>query len=72
MKIKKYLTRFMLVCCMGIATSSCAEWLKVDMEDGIMEDALYQENEGFLTVLNGAYSSLNEVYGTSGRWGRLM
>lgn len=62
----------MLVCCMGIATSSCAEWLKVDMEDGIMEDALYQENEGFLTVLNGAYSSLNEVYGTSGRWGRLM
>lgn len=64
MKIKKYLTRFMLVCCMGIATSSCAEWLKVDMEDGIMEDALYQENEGFLTVLNGAYSSLNEVYGS--------
>ena len=33
--------------------SSCKEWLKVDSEDRIMEDALFQSESGFFTALNG-------------------
>ncbi len=42
--------------------SSCADWLEVDMEDGIMENSLFEDNEGFLVALNGIYTNLNNVY----------
>ena len=45
-------------------SSGCSDWLAVDMEDGIMEDKLFESNEGFLATLNGAYSKMNEIYGT--------
>lgn len=50
----------------GNATS-CSDWLEVDMEDSILENALYSTNEGYLTALNGIYSSLNEtsIYGSA-------
>lgn len=63
MKIKNILKSLILIVTLNFTASSCADWLKVDMEDGIMEDKLFSENEGFFTVLNGAYSSLNESYG---------
>ena len=63
MKIKNIQKSLILIVTLNFTASSCADWLKVDMEDGIMEDKLFSENEGFFTVLNGAYSSLNESYG---------
>lgn len=64
MKIKTFIKNIALTAALALSTTSCAEWLKVDMEDGIMEDALYSDNEGFLTVLNGIYSNLNGTYGS--------
>ena len=32
------------------------------MEDGIMENSLFEDNEGFLVALNGIYTNLNNVY----------
>ena len=45
--------------------SSCKEWLKVDSEDRIMEDALFQSESGFFTALNGVYVHLlnTNLYG---------
>ena len=49
-----------LLCC-----TSCEEWLKVDSEDRIMEDALYSNENGFRTALNGIYIDLlnSSLYG---------
>lgn len=50
---------------LSVSTSSCSDWLEVDMEDSILETTLFSTNEGFLTALNGVYSSLNQssLYG---------
>lgn len=42
MKIKNLLKNLLLITAISFTTSSCADWLKVDMEDGIMEDKLYR------------------------------
>ena len=67
MKVKTILKNIALISAFSVSLSSCSEWLKVDMEDGIMEDALYSENEGFLIALNGIYTNLNGIYGSF--WG---
>ena len=38
-----------------LSTSSCKEWLRTDSEDRIMEDALFSNEAGFYTALNGVY-----------------
>ena len=63
MNIKAFFMIISLAAILMVSASSCAEWLKVDMEDGIMEDALYSDDEGFMTVLNGIYTNLNGTYG---------
>lgn len=63
MNIKAFFKNISLAAILMVSASSCAEWLKVDMEDGIMEDALYSDDEGFMTVLNGIYTNLNGTYG---------
>lgn len=52
---------------LALATSfsSCADWLAVDMEDSIMENKLYETNEGFLSSLNGVYAKMNENYSST-------
>lgn len=47
------------------STSSCSDWLSVDMEDGIMENKLFETNDGFLAALNGVYSKMNETYSST-------
>ena len=64
MKIKTLFKSITLATALSLSFSSCSEWLKVDMEDGIMEDALYADNEGFLIALNGIYTNLNGIYGS--------
>ena len=53
MKIKNILKSMLLASMLLFTTSSCSDWLNVDMEDAIMEDKLYETNEGFLASLNG-------------------
>ena len=67
MKIRTLFKSITLATAFSISFSSCSEWLKVDMEDGIMEDALYSDDKGFLIALNGIYTNLNGIYGSF--WG---
>lgn len=46
-----------------LSTTSCKDWLDVDMEDQVMENALFSDYEGYMTALNGVYLSMNDVYG---------
>lgn len=48
-----------------LGSTSCKEWLKVDSEDRIMEDALFSSESGFYTALNGIYIDLlnSNLYG---------
>lgn len=62
MKFKNIFKNIALATAVSVSVSSCSDWLKVDMEDGIMESALFEDNEGFLVALNGIYTSLNTVY----------
>ena len=60
-KIKAGAMTLMLV----TSFTSCADWLSVDMEDSIMENKLYETNEGFLSSLNGVYAKMNENYSST-------
>lgn len=62
--MNKYKLVFLL-CILLLGSSSCKEWLKVDSEDRIMEDALFTSESGFYTALNGVYVELlnSNLYG---------
>lgn len=57
--------KFILFACLLSVTTSCNNWLNVDMEDGIMENTLYETNDGYLASLNGIYTKMNEVYSST-------
>lgn len=61
-RIKNLITNIVLATCCTVPMTSCSDWLKVDMEDGILESMLFEDNEGFLVALNGIYTNLNTVY----------
>ena len=50
---------------MTLSLSSCADWLKVEMEDKIMEPVLFSKYTGYVSALNGVYVSLNDYYTNS-------
>ena len=58
----KYIIKSILLAGLFTCTTSCADWLNVEMEDSIMEKSLFSTNEGFLTALNGVYTSMNDTY----------
>ena len=62
--MKQYVIIITLISAL-LGGSSCKEWLKVDSEDRIMEDALFQSESGFFTALNGVYVHLlnTNLYG---------
>lgn len=64
MKIKNVMKTLAALCGM-LLMSSCSDWLKVDMEDEIMENKLFETNEGFVYALNGVYAKMNETYSSS-------
>lgn len=45
--------------------SSCSDWLAVDMEDSILENKLFETTNGYLSVLNGAYTKMNVNYSST-------
>lgn len=50
---------------LGLSLPSCNDWLDVDMEDQVLESALFSDYEGYCTALNGVYLSMNDIYSTS-------
>ena len=66
MRYKNIIKCFLFAGTFTISTSSCSDWLQVDMEDSILENKLFSTNEGFLTALNGIYSSMNSTSGYGG------
>lgn len=46
-------------------TVSCSNWLAVDLEDSILEEKLFETNEGYTSVLNGVYTKMNNYYGST-------
>ena len=46
-------------------TVSCSNWLAVDLEDSILEEKLFETNEGYTSVLNGVYTKMNTYYGST-------
>ena len=46
---------------------SCKAWLTIDSSDRIMENTLFEDEEGFFTALNGIYAELpqSDLYGQS-------
>lgn len=42
--------------------SSCSDWLKVEMEDQIMEPVLFSNYSGYVAAINGVYIGLNRYY----------
>ena len=65
MKIRTLFTAVSASLLLSLTATSCADWLRVDMEDGIMEDKLYESNEGYMASLNGVYSKMNELYSST-------
>lgn len=55
----------LLLVAFGILLSSCNKWLDVEPSDRIAGDKLYKTSDGFLSALNGIYTSLNNpsLYG---------
>lgn len=47
-----------------LALTSCKDWLDVEMSDNIMENTLYNTNQGYLIALNGIYVGMNDIYGS--------
>lgn len=62
MKLKDCIKTMLLSGLLLAGATSCTDWLDVKMEDRIMENKLYSENEGFLIALNGVYLKLNDLY----------
>lgn len=46
----------------SVSLSSCSDWLKVEMEDKIMETTLFSKYTGYVAALNGVYIGLNDYY----------
>lgn len=65
MKMKKILNLFVALSILLCATVSCSNWLAVDLEDSILEDKLFETNEGYTSVLNGVYTKMNTYYGST-------
>ena len=47
---------------LGLSLSSCNDWLKVDMNDQVLENTLFSNYSGFRASLNGIYLSMNDLY----------
>ncbi|MDE6395392.1 MAG: RagB/SusD family nutrient uptake outer membrane protein, partial [Duncaniella sp.] len=64
MKIAYNIKAFATASLLGLSLASCTDWLKVDMNDQVMENTLYTNYSGFRAALNGVYLGMNDLYTT--------
>ena len=62
MNIKNNIRTALLSAVFAFGATSCNDWLNVEMEDAIMENTLFSDDEGYLSALTGCYIRLNENY----------
>ena len=65
MKIKFNILSIATAAMLGAGLSSCNDWLKVDMEDQVMENTLFSDYKGYRTALNGIYQTMIPLYTTN-------
>ena len=71
MKIKNIFKIVVVSGMLAPAMTSCSDWLQVDLEDSILESALFETNEGYTSALNGVYTQMNEQYSSKLTMGTL-
>ena len=71
MNIKNILKIAVVSGMLAPAMTSCSDWLQVDLEDSILESALFETNEGYTSALNGVYTQMNEQYSSKLTMGTL-
>lgn len=71
MKIKNILKIAVVSGMLAPAMTSCSDWLQVDLEDSILESALFETNDGYTSALNGVYAQMNEQYSSTLTMGTL-
>lgn len=62
MKLKNKIKTILCASLFMTSATSCADWLDVKMEDSIMENMLFSNNEGYQTALNGIYLNMISLY----------
>lgn len=62
MNIKNNIKIALASAVLAFGTTSCNDWLNVEMEDAIMENVLFNDDEGYLSALTGCYIRMNENY----------
>lgn len=62
MKIINNIKIALVASVVAFSSTSCNDWLQVEMQDAIMENTLFSTDDGYLTALNGCYARLNENY----------
>lgn len=62
MKIAYNIKTFAIASMLGLSLTSCSDWLKVDMNDQVLENSLFSNYNGFRAALNGIYLSMNDLY----------
>ena len=65
MKLKFNILSIATAAMLGAGLSSCNDWLRVDMEDQVMENTLFSDYRGYRTALNGIYISMLDQYTTT-------
>ena len=53
MKLRNILKLGLVSLAITATTTSCNDWLQVDMEDSIMENLLFENDEGYVSALDG-------------------
>ncbi len=62
MKMKFNILPIAITAVLGAGMSSCNDWLRVDMEDKVMEKTMFSDYKGYCTALNGIYIGMNGLY----------
>ena len=62
MKLKNKIKTILCASLLMTSATSCSDWLDVKMEDSIMENMLFSNNEGYQTALNGIYLNMISLY----------
>ena len=61
------ITKLYFLMALALLSGGCKGWLTIDSSDRIMENTLFETEEGFFTALNGVYAELPQasLYGKS-------
>lgn len=59
-------TKLLIICLAAVFAASCNSWLEVEQDDNVMENDLFDDQDGFQMALNGVYLNMNSASGYGG------